>query len=136
VGPRRGELSWRGRRLRGGPPLAPADAAALDELARSPLAGALARVPLDLACRPGADELHPALGSALLLPWQMVLAYATVDVPAAVREAAGRSECQHFRGLSEPTAGRVPSPAVVALSFEAPLPVAAGYFPFDSGDQP
>jgi hypothetical protein len=136
-GPRTGELLWRGHHLRGGPPLPPDAAAALDELTHSPLATALAAIPLDLACRPRAEELDPSLGAALLLPWQMVLAYATDDVSAAVRESAGGSKCGHFRGPSEPgSPDRVPSPAIVALSFEAPLPVALGYFPFELEAQP
>lgn len=131
AGPRRGELRWSGHRLRGGPALAPEAAAAVDALARSPLAPALAAVPLDLACRPGAEALDPALGAALLLPWQMVLGYATADVPAAVGRAAASSECEHFpRPLSTPSPGRRPSPTIVALAGEQPLPVAHGYFPF------
>lgn len=130
-GPRRGELHWSGHRLRGGPALSPEAAATVAALARSPLATALAAIPLDLACRPGADGLDPALGAALLLPWQMVLGYATADVPAAVRSAAASSECEHFsRPLSTPSPGRRPSPTIVALAEEQPLPVAHGYFPF------
>ena len=132
AGPRRGELLWRGRRLRGGPPLPPADVAALDELRRSPLAAALERIPLDLACRPGAGRLDPALGAALLLPWQMVLGYATADVPAAVRDSAARSTCEYFRPPTRASESRLATaPAIVELGFEQPLPMAAGYVPFE-----
>lgn len=131
-GPRQATLQWRSTTVDGFGPLSDDESEAVAHFADRLKADELARIPLDLACRPGAAELDPAVGAALLLPWQVLLKYQPEGEIPTPREAATSSQCQYlFSPLDAVDMGRVPSPSVVALSTEQPVPAAVGYFPFD-----
>lgn len=131
-GPKRGTLEWRGASLDGFGPATTEELEVMAHYADRLKADELALIPLDLACLPGADELDPAVGAALLLPWQVLLKYQPEGEIPTPREAAASSQCQYlFSPLDAVDMGRVPSPSVVALSTEQPVPAAVGYFPFD-----
>ncbi len=136
-GPEDGRIELGGLTIDGYGSLTEPEQRALDELLASDLWRALALIPLDLACRPEAPDLEPVVGAALLMPMQMLLKYRFPDLEAELHRLARRSECGHFRGvLSEPDPAKVPSPNVVALTFEQPIPMALGYFPFDGKGGP
>lgn len=131
-GPKTGTLEWRGASLDGFGPATDDELEVMAHYADRLKADELALIPLDLACLPGADELDPAVGAALLLPWQVLLKYQPEGEIPTPREAAASSQCQYlFSPLDAVDMGRVPSPSVVALSTEQPVPAAVGYFPFD-----
>lgn len=133
-GPASGSMEWKGVRLDGYGALSAAEEEALLDLEQALPAMTVARIALDLACREGAGELPPAVGAALLMPTQMALKYRTpsAQLAPAIRRMAAQSECQHLRGpLETIDPERSPAPGIVALSDAAPIPLAAGYFPFD-----
>src|SRR5690606_6745611 len=92
----------------------------------------LARIPLDLACLPGAEALDPAIGAALVLPWQVLLKYQPDGEIPTPPEAAAASTCRH---LAPPTgavdAQRSPAATLLALTREQPFAMAVGYLPLD-----
>lgn len=131
-GPKRGTLEWRGASLDGFGPATPDEVEVMAHYADRLKADELALIPLDLACLPGTDDLDPAVGAALLFPWQVLLKYQPAGEIPTPREAAASSQCQYlFSPLDAVDMGRVPSPSVVALSTEQPVPATVGYFPFD-----
>lgn len=131
-GPRQATLQWRGTTVDGFGPLSDDESQSIAHFADRLKVDELARIPLDLACLPGTAELDPAVGAALLLPWQVLLKYQPEGEIPTPREAAASSQCQYlFSPLDAVDMGRVPSPSVVALSTEQPVPAAVGYFPFD-----
>lgn len=137
-GPAAGSMEWKGVRLDGYGALSAAEEEALVDLEQALPATTVARIALDLACREGAEELSPAVGAALLMPTQMALKYRTPSshLAEAIARMAHQSECQYLRGpLDTIDPERAPAPGVVALSGESPLPMAAGYFPFDGEGQ-
>ena len=131
-GPREGKIEWRGTMLDGFGPLTSEEVESAAHFADRIKADVLALIPLDLSCQPGADELDPAIGAALLLPWQFLLKYQPEGEIPTAEQAAVESRCQH---LARPTEARdqerAPSPSIVALSAGQPFPVAAGYLPLD-----
>ncbi len=132
TGPRQGTLEWRGTTLDGVGSLTLEELEATAHFADRIKAEVLALIPLDLACRPGADELDPAIGAALLLPWQILLKYQPEGEIPTPPQAATRSQCQYaLSPLEAIDPKRTPSPSVVGLSTEQPVPMAIGYFPFD-----
>lgn len=135
-GPRRGAILWKDVTIRGMGARAAPELQALAEIEKSFPPRTLALIALDLACAPGADKLDPAVGAALLMPWQMLLKYRASTRAIAPRTLAAESACQHFRRpADERDPRRTPSPTVVALTFERPIPMAVGYFPFDGEGQ-
>lgn len=131
-GPKTGTLEWRGTTLDGFGPATAEEQEVMAHYADRLKADELALIPLDLACRPGADELDPAVGAALVLPWQILLKYQPQGEIPTPAQAAAASQCQH---LLSPTDAvdpqRTPSPSVVALLSERPVPMAIGYLPLD-----
>ena len=137
-GPERGSIEWRGKTLDGYGPLTDSERETLAQLEQHLPARTLALVPLDLACAPGADKLDPAIAAALLMPFQMRLKYRTPasDVEQTIVRTARHSRCQYFVSpLDERDPARTPSPMVAALSFEQPVPMVYGFFPFDGEGQ-
>lgn len=131
-GPKTGTLKWRGTTLDGFGPATAEEIEAMAHYADRLKADELALIPLDLACRPGAEELDPAVGAALVLPWQMLLKYQPEGEIPTPPQAAAESQCQHLRSpLDAVDPQRTPSPSVVALSGEQPVPMSVGYLPFD-----
>ena len=132
-GPRSGALEWNGATIDGkGAPTGP-EIELLKDLHAKLSTTTLALIALDLACEPEAETLDPAVGAALLLPFQMQLYYRLppAEVESAIRGAALRSRCQHFRRPTEAIdPERSPASSIVALDAEQPGPVAYGYFPF------
>jgi hypothetical protein len=127
-----GEITWNGLAIDGYGVLTGEEEQALGELAASELADALAMIPLDLACHQGAADLGPAVGAALLMPWQMILKYLKANPAEVAEELASRSSCTYFADTMTLVEDmNVPSPAVVMLSPTRPIPAAFGYFPFD-----
>lgn len=140
--PARATATWRGREVDGDGPLDDAERAWLDALRESALAPALTYVPLDLACRPGARDVDPAAGAALLFPWQLMLKYGSGYPAATARAYAARSACAYFpddaNGADDandaddaPGTPAAPWPTVLILGGDAPLPSALGHFPLD-----
>jgi len=135
-GPRSGTILWKDVAIRGMGARAAPELKALAEIEKSFPPKTLALIALDLACAPGANELDPAVGAALLMPWQTLLKYRASNPAIAPRALAADSACQHFRRpADERDPRRTPSPTVVALTFELPIPMAVGYFPFDAEGQ-
>ena len=131
-GPRLGALEWRGTTLDGSGPLTVEEMDAAEHFASRIKADHLALIPLDLSCQAGADQLDPAIGAALLLPWQVLLKYQPQGEIPTPPQAAAESQCQHLlRPLDAIDPNKAPSPAVVALTIEHPVPMATGYFPLD-----
>lgn len=132
---REGRVDWAGQSYDGRGPLAADRIDALEALAAGPMLPGLARVPLDLACRPEAEPVPPAVGAALLMPWQLLLKYA-IDQPAeAARKTALRADCAYFDRRQPGSPLGVPYPHLVSLSQEERIPVAVPYLPFDGKGQ-
>jgi hypothetical protein len=136
-GPDAGSISYGGLTIDGYGPLTGEEREALEALASSPLADALAMVPLDLACQEGADDLPPEVGAALLMPWQMLLKYLVPERLEVIHAYADRSVCSYFPSLDEPIEDRkpAPSPSIMMLSYETVIPLVYGHFPFDGEGQ-
>lgn len=133
-GPATGSMTWKGVRLDGYGALTAAEQGALEDLEQALPAMTVARIALDLACQEETGELPAAVGAALVMPTQMSLKYRTPSsaIGEAIARMAAQSECQHGRKpLDTIDPERVPAPGFVALSDEAPIPMASGYFPFD-----
>lgn len=132
-GPESGYLEWQGTQLDGFGPLSADEAEVFAHLASRFNHERLALIPLDLACQAGADDLDPAVGAALLLPWQMLIKYRGSETEIEIDAAASASYCQHLRRpLEAVDRERIASPSVVALTMEQPMPMATGFFPLDS----
>lgn len=132
---REGRVDWAGQAFDGRGPLAADRVALLEALAAGPMFPGLARVPLDLACRPEAEVVPPAVGAALLMPWQLLLKYA-LDQPAeAARTTALRADCAYFDRRQPGSPLAVPYPHLVSLSQEERIPVAVPFLPFDGKGQ-
>lgn len=132
---REGRVDWAGQGFDGRGALAPEATAVLESLAAGPMFPGLARIPLDFACRPEAETVPPALGAALLMPWQLLLKYA-IDQPAeAARTTALRADCAYFDRRQPGSPLAVPYPHLVSLSHEERIPVAVPFLPFDGKGQ-
>ena len=121
----KGTIVWKGITIDGYGPLTPQEEAAIRELASGDLGTALALTPLDLGCL--AKDKDPAALAALLMPWQMVLKYAVPNRTEKMQALAQGSACSYYENL----AGSKPSPGLVLLSNEDPVPYVYEYFPFD-----
>ena len=132
-GPHQGRVEWRGTILDGFGELTLEEAESAAHFADRIKADVLALIPLDLACQEGAEQLDPAIGAALLLPWQILLKYQPEGEIPTSTEVAANSRCHHLHrpldGLEQP---RAASPSIVYLSGERPFPMATGYLPLDS----
>ena len=134
--PERGELIWAEQRLDGYGAATTAELDALHEIAAGPLWQALSLTSLDLACLPESEEISPAAGAALLMPWQAILKYLTPARNEVIPHFAGLSACGYFE-VSEAGVSKhpVPAPGVMLLSHESPVPATFGFFPFDGSGQ-
>lgn len=130
-----GVVAWAGRSFDGQGALAEDAVAALETLAGSSLAQAVARIPLDLACRPDAEPIPAAVGAALLMPWQLLLKYAVDQPVEAARAQALQSTCGYFERRT--AAGPLMSahPQLLMLSRDQPIPMALPYLPLDGAGQ-
>lgn len=124
----RATVQWLGQEIDGHGPLDEFTMPALQQLAASNLADALAYVPLELGCLPP-DEVDPALVAALLVPWQMLLKYVHTDRVERVEALATRVSCTY--GLGVPKEDFRSAVRTLSLSRESPVPTVFGFFPFD-----
>jgi len=131
----RGNVSWMGTMLDGVGELSAAEQVALDSLARSGFRSAVTFVPLDLACLEGAENVDPVVGAAIVQPWQLLLKYLASYPAAAARHYAGMAACEYFPDVTTSrdsnAVSRLPSPNVMVLNNESPLPAAIFHFPLD-----
>jgi hypothetical protein len=129
----RGEILWQGMTLDGYGALDPDEAAALVDLATSPLARAITMVPLDLGCVDGAGRLSDQIYAPLLQPWQMILKYEIADRDTVVREFLSQSRCGFPGNLER----RPEKPRNVKVLWDADhsVPSVHLYLPFDGVGQ-
>jgi hypothetical protein len=131
----RGQLDWAGLAFDGHGPLPAERVAVLEALAGGPMAEALARIPLDLACRPEAAPVPAAVAAALLMPWQVLLKYAIERPTDAARAQALQAHCGYFGRRAPPGALGAPHPHLLMLSREQQIPMALPYLPLDGAGQ-
>lgn len=130
-----GTMQWQGYTFDGRGPLPEGEVAALEALDKGPMGEAIARIPLDLACRPDAEPVPAEVGAALLMPWQLLLKYA-IDHPAdAARARALEADCGYFGRRAPPDALGTAHPQLLMLSREQPIPMAFPYLPLDGVGQ-
>ncbi|MBI4776723.1 MAG: hypothetical protein HY788_21515 [Deltaproteobacteria bacterium] len=130
--PDAGTIRWNGVSMDGFGALAGPEQTALSDLASSPLADAVAQVPLELGCNE--REIDSASLAALLMPWQMVLKYLTADRAGESVRVAALTPCGYFQPGDETAAsgdGSSNQGGVLLLAYDAPIPVVFGFFPFD-----
>ena len=130
-----GAVTWRDVVVTGRGAIPDATAAALASLADGPLGEALARIPLDLACQPEAAPVPPAVGAALVMPWQVLLKYGAGEPAIEARQRSEASVCGYFGRKSQPGLAEVPHPNLVMLSGEGRVPVAGMFLPLDGMGQ-
>ena len=125
-------LTWAGVTLDGAGALTEEEAAALEDLAGSPLAESLALIPLELGCL--GDAVEPDLLAGLLVPWQALLKYRAIDRAAEVEALAARASCGYFVEWQDLGGGseRPPAPDGLLLGHDSPVPAVFSYFPFDA----
>lgn len=130
-----GLLTWQAHDITGRGAIDDVTAQALAALAQGPLAEALTRVPLDLACQPEVEPVPAAVGAALLMPWQALLKYVADDPATEAERRSESSVCGYFG--RRPAQGLLAQahPNIVMLSREERLPVALMYLPFDGAGQ-
>jgi hypothetical protein len=117
-------ITWKGVTIDGFGALTQTEEQALQSLAQSGLAEALAMIPLDASC--GAVELDPAAAQALLLPWQIVLKYSSCHSASDARAMGEKSACSYFNNLDT-----TKMPKYIFMSKNDPIPYVFGSAPFD-----
>jgi hypothetical protein len=131
-----GSVSWSGESLDGVGAMTESERTALRRLAESDLAAAVTFVSLDLACSDEAEGVDPVVGAALVLPWQLLLKYLAPYPMALARHYARMSSCSYFPRHSEAADTSMtlesPSPNVMILGGESPLPAVLFHFPLDA----
>lgn len=130
-----GLLIWQAHEITGRGAVDDVTAEALATLAQGPMAAALARVPLDLACQPEVEPVPAALGAALLMPWQALLKYVADDPAAAAERQSAASVCGYFG--RRPAQGLLAQahPNLMMLSREGRVPAVFLFLPFDGAGQ-
>jgi hypothetical protein len=118
-------ITWNGVKIDGFGSLTAQERTALESLAGSGLAEALAMIPLDASC--GGVELDLASAQALLLPWQLILKYTSCNPAAAARTMAERSACSYFGTIDTAT-----RPQYILMSENDPIPYVHGSAPLDA----
>jgi len=117
-------INWKGVTLDGYGSLSVNEKQAIQNLAASGLAEALAMIPLNASC--GTVDLDLASAQALLLPWQLILKYTSCNPPLDARTMADRSVCDYFSGKDAAKA-----PKIILLSENDPIPHVFGSWPLD-----
>lgn len=130
-----GRVEWSGLAFDGQGPLPGDQVAVLEALAGGSMAQALARIPLDLACRADAEPVPAPVGAALLMPWQLLLKYAIDQPTEAARAQALQSTCGYFGRRTAAGDLVAPHPHLLMLSREQPIPMALPYLPLDGAGQ-
>ena len=121
-------LTWSGLELNGIGPRTDAEKSALTQLSTSTLAGALARVPLEIGCVANSDA--PQL-AALLFPWQMLLKYVDANRATSVKTFAKAVSCAYFHELTLDGGAYPPATSRLRLENDTLVPNVFGIFPFD-----
>jgi hypothetical protein len=117
-------ITWKGVTIDGFGALTPAEEQAIESLAQSGLAEALAMIPLDASC--GTVDLDLAAAQALLLPWHLILKYTSCDPAADARAMGEKSACSYFNNLDT-----TKMPKYIFMSKNDPIPYVLGSTPFD-----
>jgi hypothetical protein len=123
-------LSTGGLTMDGDGELTAQEQEAIKALAESPLADALALVPLQLGCEADMEQVPPEAVAALLAPWQAVLKYNDADRSETAKDYAARSGCSYFANMDGSASGR-PLNHLVRLGWESPLPAVLTILPLD-----
>ncbi len=102
----------------------------LKDMLISPLASAIAMIPLDAGCQ-GDKIIDDKQLAALLFPLQMQLKYSISDRTLKAMDLMQLSQCDYGLVNDESLENNTKNSSIIYFSPSNPIPVVLGYFPFD-----
>ncbi len=102
----------------------------LKDMLISPLASAIAMIPLDAGCQ-GDKIIDDKQLVALLFPLQMQLKYSISDRTLKAMDLMQLSQCDYGLVNDESLENNTKNSSIIYFSPSNPIPVVLGYFPFD-----
>jgi hypothetical protein len=123
-------LNWQGMDLDGIGELSSQEQRSLKDMLISPLAPAIAMIPLDAGCQ-GDEIIDNKQLAALLFPLQIQLKYSISDRTLKAMDLMQLSQCDY--GLLDDGSfeNNIKNSSIIYFSPSNPIPVVIGYFPFD-----
>lgn len=123
-------LNWQGMDLDGIGELSSQEQQSLKDMLISPLASAIAMIPLDAGCQ-GDKIIDDKQLAALLFPLQMQLKYSISDRTLKAMDLMQLSQCDYGLVNDESLENNTKNSSIIYFSPSNPIPVVLGYFPFD-----